>query len=140
MSDVEFLAGFASGTLAEFHHRDHLRMTWLLLRRDGLERGTRSVIDGIKRFAAAKRAPGRYHETLTRVWIHLVATAMDGTEQCFDDLLRGHPELLRQDQALRFYRPETLDGADARESWVEPDLAPLPAPRGAPRRPPAPPT
>jgi len=38
MTDDEFLQAFATATLAneQFHHRDHLRLTWLLLHRPGL--------------------------------------------------------------------------------------------------------
>ncbi len=41
MTDNEFLAAFESGVIppGEFHHQDHLRLTWLVLRRDGIAGG-----------------------------------------------------------------------------------------------------
>jgi len=130
MSDDEFLARFEDGTLpnAAFRHRDHIRMTWLYLRREGFETGARRVRDGIRRFAAAKGATMLYHETLTSAWIHLVAAALeDGDGASFDAFTNAHPELLDKQRPWLHYRAETLAGAAARGGWVEPDRAPLPA-------------
>lgn len=123
MSDDDFLAAFEDARLAALPHRDHLRLAWLYLRRDGAIAGTERVREGIQRFAAAKGAPGRYHETLTVFWIRLVARAAADGAPTFDELLRRHPELLCKDAPLLFYRAETLAGAAARTRWLEPDLA-----------------
>ena len=41
---------FETGALpnSAFHHRDHIRLAWIYLRRDGPETGAREVIDGIR--------------------------------------------------------------------------------------------
>jgi len=131
MTDAAFLASFEDGSLPNeaFRHRDHLRMTWLYLRRDGLEVGTRSIRDGIQRFAGAKGATMLYHETLTRVWIRLVAVVLaeTGPETAFEALVAAHPELLDKRRPWLFYRTETLASTEAKTGWVEPDLSPLPA-------------
>lgn len=128
MSDSEFLAAFESASLAEFHHRDHIRMTWLYLRRDGVVEGARRVRLGIQRFAAARSATALYHETLTRLWIRLVAAALatDGATDCFEEFAHTRSELLDKEYALTFYRRDTLMSPAAKARWVEPDLAPLP--------------
>jgi len=58
-----FLSAFEVGEIpnAGFRHRDHLLMAWLYLRRDGTERGSESIVAGIKRFAAAKGVPEKYN-------------------------------------------------------------------------------
>jgi hypothetical protein len=97
MTDQEFLSAFEDTTLDPFHHRDHLRVTYLYLRQFG-EAGTLERLGpAILRFATAKGAPGKYDEALThawiRAWIRAVARAMDNVRD-FDALLSEHPELL----------------------------------------------
>src|SRR5215470_7482172 len=67
MDDDAFLQAFETGTLpnAAFHHRDHLRLTWLYLRRDGPELGAEHIVDGIRHFATIHGAANRFHVTLT---------------------------------------------------------------------------
>jgi hypothetical protein len=63
MTDQQFLEAFFAGTLPneQFHHRDHLRLTWLTPRQHGRDVGSRMVTDGIRHFAA-----GHGHETRAR--------------------------------------------------------------------------
>src|ERR1700736_1437278 len=74
LDDADFLHAFETGALpsSAFRHRDHLRLAWLYLRRDGAETGAQAVVDGIRHFATAHGAADRFHETLTRFWVHLV--------------------------------------------------------------------
>jgi hypothetical protein len=127
LSDEDFLAAFEAGTLEAFHHRDHVRMTWLYLRahEDGAAEG--KVTDGIRRFAAAKGAAQMFHVTLTRAWLRLVAAARRETPSgTFDDFARAHGDLLDKDRIYRHYRRERILSAEARASWLDPDLEPLP--------------
>jgi len=128
MTDQAFLEGFEAGRLAEFHHRDHIRMAWLYLSRLGPERGAAQIVQGIRRFAELKDARTLYHETLTRFWIRLVAAAMAQAPAApsFDAFLAAHPELADKERPRVFYRRETLMSDSARACWVEPDLAALP--------------
>lgn len=132
MNDDQFLAAFESATLPPggFHHADHLRMAWLYLRRDGRERGVDAAAAGLRRFATAKGVPQLYHETLTRFWVRLMGHIVDVSPadgQTFDACLSRHPWLADKSLPYRHYRRETLDSAEARRAWTEPDLAPMPA-------------
>ena len=128
--DLEFIRAFETGALpnSAFHHRDHLRLAWLYLRRDGAEAGTREVLDGIRHFATAHGAADRFHETLTRFWVRLVQHLLDAFPRVerFDDLLVRYPPALDKTMVYRHYRPESLASPAARSAWVEPDLLPLP--------------
>lgn len=130
LGDDEFIRMFESRVLpnSAFHHRDHLRLAWLYLRRDGAEVGARQVLDGIRRFAVAHGAAHLFHETLTRFWVRLIhhVTATFPEVDQFDDLLSRFPPLTDKTIIYRHYRPETLDSAEARRGWLEPDLLPLP--------------
>jgi hypothetical protein len=128
--DTAFLQAFESGTLPNgaFHHRDHLRLAWLYLRRDGPELGAARVVDGIRQFAAAHGAADRFHETLTRFWIGLVRhvdEAFPGAER-FDDLLARYPPMADKNLIYRHYSAETLAERVGRNGWLQPDLLPLP--------------
>ena len=127
-ADLEYLVAFESGGVApeSFRHRDHVRLTWTCLLMEGLERGGDRMAAAIRRFAGV-HAPGKYHETITRAWIRLVWAALrEGPGTGFEDFLAAHPDLAGKDRLRAFYSPETLASAAARESWCEPDLAPLP--------------
>jgi hypothetical protein len=124
MTDDEFLHAFFALTLphAAFHHRDHLRLAWLVARRHGPEAAAGIVAAGIRRYAAA------YHETMTRFWAALVAhaTELHAHVDDFDRFLDAHPPLLDRHLPLRHWSREALFGAPARASWREPDVLPLP--------------
>lgn len=66
LSDETFLSRFDDGSLAEFHHRGHLRLTWLLVQRNGRDGAHAATASAIRRFAAHKGQRQKYHETLTR--------------------------------------------------------------------------
>jgi hypothetical protein len=130
VDDDEFLAAFEAGAIPNtaFRHHDHLRLAWLYVRRDGREMGGARVRAGLRRFATVHGVPHLYHETLTSFWIRLVAHAVETfpAQQRFEELLGCWAGFDDRRAAYRHWRPETLDAAQARREWVEPDLRPLP--------------
>ncbi|HYM51278.1 MAG TPA: hypothetical protein VET65_12005 [Candidatus Limnocylindrales bacterium] len=132
MTDDEFLHAFATASLRndEFHHRDHLRLTWLMLRRQGVDAGGDAVARGIQRFAAAHGHGPRYHETMTRFWIWIVDHAMRARPELtsFEEFLGAFPMLLDTTLPYRHWTREAMMGPVARAAWVPPDRIPLPAP------------
>ena len=121
--DDALLRGFEAGTLAELHHRDHVRVAWLYLRREPLLRAVESFVSDLKRFAAAKGAPGLYHETLTFGFLFLVHERLGPPDEDFDSFASRNPDLLAwKPSALdRYYHPETLASDRARRRFVLPD-------------------
>ena len=96
-SDDEFLAAFETGVLGddEFHHRDHLRLTWLALQRWGEEQGGAWVAAGIRRFATAKGAAQKFDDGLTRRWVERVWRALQAAplDETFAAFLERNPAL-----------------------------------------------
>ncbi|HEU4782625.1 MAG TPA: hypothetical protein VFS83_04725 [Ktedonobacterales bacterium] len=130
MTDDEFVTAFLSGSLppTQFHHRDHLRLTWALVRLTGVEAAMNRITSGIRYFAAQHGQAEKYHETMTRFWVllvgHMVAARPDITT--FDEFLAAFPMLLDKDLPYRHWRRETMFSPDARARWVEPDILALP--------------
>jgi 2'-5' RNA ligase len=108
-----------------FGHRQHVRLTWLAVRRHGATAALDLVGEGIRRTATKAGAPQKFHVTMTRAWVELVAQHADGAGD-FEEFTARHPELLDRDLLTRHYRPETLADVRARTAWVEPDLSPFP--------------
>ena len=131
MDDKQFLEAFKNGTLSatEFNHKGHLRLSWLMLQRYGFGEGSRVVSKGIKRFATSRGAIKKYHETLTQFWLRLVFHAVETKPDVtnFADFLNSFPFLLNKDLPLPHWRFDTLQSEDSRQSWVTPDLVPLPS-------------
>jgi len=131
MTDDEFLQAFADCRLGnhEFRHRDHLRLAWLQVRRFGPNGGAAAVTLGIRRFAEAHGAPGKYHETMTQFWVRAVAhmTRKRPDIDDFDDFLKAFPMLLDKGLPFRHWNRETMLSPEARAAWVEPDVLSIPA-------------
>ncbi|TME85649.1 MAG: hypothetical protein E6I47_00860 [Chloroflexi bacterium] len=129
-ADDHFLAAFTAGEIAnqDFHHRDHLRLAWVQIRRLGLARALEAVTAAIRQFAAGHGHGDRYHETMTRFWLLVVATGISRHPTlAFDELLAVAPHLLDKNLPYRHWSRERMGSEDARQRWVEPDLRLMPA-------------
>ena len=111
MNDDEFLAAFESGAIAnaDFRHREHLRMAWLYVRRDGPAIGAFRIREGIRRFATVHGVSHLYHETLTVFWTRLMAHAAEAFPELdrFEDVLGGNPGRDCGARAVGRARPST---------------------------------
>ena len=130
-ADDAFVAAFLTGSLPpqQFHHRDHLRLAWVLVRLTGVDEATRRITSGIRYFATLHGQAGKYHETMTQFWVRIVAHAVAARPEIstFDAVLAAFPRLLEKDLPYRHWRRETMASPAAREQWVEPDIQALPA-------------
>jgi hypothetical protein len=125
MNEFDDLMALVMVGAQRFGHREHVRLTWLAVRRHGTEAATVLVSEGIRRTAAYAGAPQKYHATVSRAWVELVAYhADDGPD--FDSVVALHPQLLDKRLLLHFYRSSTLAGPAAKTGWVPPDLRPFP--------------
>jgi hypothetical protein len=128
MSEFDELMGEVMSTAGRFGHREHLRLTWLAVRRCGTSGAVDVISAGIQRTARYAGVPQKYNATVSRAWVELTAYHMGEVPgESFDDLVRRNPGLLDKRLLTRFYSSRTLASADARMGWVEPDLKLFPA-------------
>ncbi len=111
---------------SRFDHRQHVKFAWTAVREAGPEHAEALVSAEIRSFAA-RRAPGKYHQTTTSFWLRLVAHTLDvedGGE--FDQHLARFPILLDKQAAWLHYSGDLLGSEEARQGFVSPDLVPIP--------------
>jgi hypothetical protein len=111
-----------------FGHREHLELAWTYLHCYSVDEATMAISAAIRRVARQHGAEDKYHETLTRTWLHFVAVHVqrwDGAS--FEEFLEGNPALLEPTLIHHFYSPAVLRSEPARASWRPPDLRRLPA-------------
>jgi hypothetical protein len=127
MDKADFLTAFEQGKITRFSHREHVLLGWLYLRRDGWDRGTVHIRQGIKHFALAHGASQKYHETITLFWAQMIHRAIQNAPEIndFDAFIARFPELLDGSSLSQYYSPDLLRSAAARQTWIEPDLKPL---------------
>jgi hypothetical protein len=127
VTDRDFLAAFENGTLPEdrFHHPDHVRAAWLLLREEPPAAALARFSAALKRFAEAKGKTRLYHETITWAYVLLINERVQrsGGRLGWEDFARENPDLLtwRPSVLDRYYTAETLGSELAREVFVLPD-------------------
>ena len=115
-------------TRGGFGHREHLELAWTCLDRYDVATAHAAVTAAVRHVAAHHGMPDRYHETITRSWVHVVALhrALDPADS-FDAFMAAHPVLLTKDLLDRHYSPPVLHSELARAHWAEPDLHAFPA-------------
>ena len=117
-----------TGPGGQFRHRQHVNLAFLAVRRFGMPEATARICGWIQRIAAYERAPQKYHHTVSRAWVEIVAHHAGADPDCadFDTFAARHPALLDKRLLSGHYRSSTLASAAARRDWVEPDLLPFP--------------
>jgi hypothetical protein len=128
--DPELAAILAVITGADgvFRHRQHVNLAFLAVRRYGMPEATGKVCTWIRHIAGYERAPQKYHHTVSRAWVELVAHHVAADPECadFGVFAERNPALLDKRLLSRHYRSSTLAAGAARRGWVEPDLLPFP--------------
>jgi len=130
-ADMEFLAAFEAGAYApaDFNHRAHVRLAYIYLAMNDVERATTLMRAAIVNFLKHHGVtPTRYHETLTQAWILAVFHFMHRTPSALsaEDFVRQTPLLLDSRIMLTHYSAELLYSPRARSHFVQPDLDPIP--------------
>jgi hypothetical protein len=135
--DQTFLQEFEAQRwpLDQWHHRDHLKLAYLYLRRYPFDDAAARIRDAIKAHNAAHQIPDSptsgYHETMTQAWLRLVDLVLReyGPAANADTFLDEHPELSEKKTLRLFYSRQRFMWPEAKTSFVEPDLTPLPRSR-----------
>src|SRR5260370_28102257 len=97
MSDQEFIERFENCTLpAEgFHHREHVKVVWLYLRRYPLIETLTRFSESLKRFATANGKPNLYHDTITCAYALLINERMErnGRTQSWEEFATTNDDI-----------------------------------------------
>lgn len=130
LADAELAAILPAitGPTETFGHRQHINLAFIAVRRYGMPGATAKICTWIRHITEHGGAPQKYHHTVSRAWVEIVAHHVAADPECadFDAFARRHPALLDKRLLSRHYRSATLAAQPARHGWVEPDLLPFP--------------
>jgi hypothetical protein len=117
-----------TGPAGQFRHRQHINLAFLAIQRYGMPEAIGKICSWIRHISAYERAPQKYHHTVSRAWVEIVAQHVAADQECTDfEIFAGrHPTLLDKRLLNRHYRSATLAAEPARRGWVEPGLVPFP--------------
>src|SRR5215468_10985274 len=96
-----------------FHHRDHVRLAWIMLGEMPVPAALARFSEGLRRYAASLGKANLYHETITWAFLLLIHERMARAKA---DLLAWSPSVLSA-----YYRDETLASPLARRTFLLPD-------------------
>ncbi len=107
----------------EFHHRDHLAVAVVYLYAADFDAALDRMRATLLRFSGHHGVSNLYHETLTRFWMSEVEKRLDRS-LCLRESVAAIQAAL-DDKELPFacYRRETINSAEARRAFVEPDFS-----------------
>ena len=101
-----------------------MRLAWIYLRRMPLIDAIARYRAGLRRYAAAHGAPGKYHETITWAYVVLVHERLHdtGRNASWEEFAAANADLLRfKDGAFfDYYGPAVLESTKARRLFVLP--------------------
>ena len=124
LSDSDFLCAVDACELETLSHRDHIRLTWLVLQRKPLVSAIELLRRQFAAFAESKGRPMVFHETITWAFTLLIneriQRGLGGNS--WMEFLTLNPDLARGKAVLHeYYHAATLDSEFARGTFVLPD-------------------
>ncbi len=127
----ELLAWFETGEMPLEHwdHAAHLRVAaWAVTHLDEPLPWMRTRLHRLLAHHGIETTKeSGYHETITAAWLRLVAWQLQ-QDPSIEAMLTAYAD---KRHLLRYWSRDVMMGWEARERWVEPDVAPLPASRSA---------
>jgi hypothetical protein len=111
-----------------FRHREHIHLAYIAVQRYGPAEAADAVAHWIRHIAVYQRRPQKFHATVTRAWVEIVAHHMAAAPAGpdFASFAERHPPLLDKRLLTRHYTSRVLASPTAKTGWVEPDLVPFP--------------
>ncbi len=130
VEDRNFLLAFEACTVApaQFNHEAHVRLAYVYLAEGDVDSAVQKMRDALLSFLEHNNVPrSKFHETLTRAWVLAVRHFMGrSTSTSAADFIAKNPQLLDSKIMLTHYSASVLFSPDARATFVEPDLDPIP--------------
>jgi len=137
MNDKELINQFERCTLPfdQWTHRAHVKVAYLYLSSHSFDEAVDKMRAGVKAYNSANDVPEGpmmgYNETTTVAFLYLIAATIKAYNDYFpaanaDAFCDNHPQLMCKHVLRLFYSPECRMHPEAKTSFIEPDLAPLP--------------
>jgi len=134
-TDREFIEAFEAKRwpLEKWRHRDHLRLAYLYLMAHGFDGALERLRSGIRAHNDAHGVVDSptdgYHDTMTGAWLTLVKLVVDeyGPSADGEAFCDDHPELSQKKVLRLYYSKERFMSAEAKRSFLAPDLSAFPA-------------
>jgi len=111
-----------------FSHEAHLRLAWVQINKDGVDKAIESITGQLKNFVAHVGAQDKYHHTLTIAAVRAVAHFMKKSKSgTFEEFMGEFPELMTQFKELinSHYSMDIFESRKAKEKYVTPDVQPF---------------
>ncbi len=109
-----------------FDHEAHLAIAWRYL--DRYDEAVASVrfVAALRALTAHLGAPDKYHETITRFYLELIAERRhtNGGKD-WNEFRSLNPDLLERGLISRHYSPDRIESDEARVSYLPPDRLPI---------------
>ena len=129
--DRDFLRSFEAGEVspADFKHAAHVRLAYVYMCEHDVDNAAARMKDALHAFLRHNGInESKYHETLTRAWVMAVDHYMQKSapSDSAASFMNANPALLDSKIMLTHYSAEVLFSADARRSFVPPDIQTIP--------------
>ena len=121
--DERLLDAFLRGRIdsRDFHHEDHVRVAFALLRRNDWPDAVPAFRNGLKTIAAKAGKPGAYNETISVAFLSLIAEQLSKAEfSSFLAFANANSALLDKSFLTRWYTKERLNSDTARRIFLLP--------------------
>ena len=128
--DRNFRSAFEAYTVTppQFNHEAHVRLAYVYLAEYDVESAVQRMREALLNFLEHNGIPrSKFHETITRAWVLAVRHFMNRSASTSSaDFIAKNQEVLDSKIMLTHYSASVLFSSDARASFVEPDLDPIP--------------
>jgi hypothetical protein len=126
LSDETLIAAFESTELPadRFTHATHVRVAWYYLRSTSLLDAIARFSHGLRRFAAAKGATAKYHETMTVAYLLIISERLAGARGLsWPEFAGRNADLFQRSPSVlaRHYTDALLMSDRARDGFLLPD-------------------
>ena len=130
LSDDELLNQFQEKALNStfFTHEAHLRLAWILIRKNGLKFAIEKIREQLLAFVIPLGAEEKYNTTLTVASMNMVHHFMQKTEtDNFLNFIQTYPTLKYDFRSLlsKHYSFDIIKDERTRKDYIEPDLMPF---------------
>lgn len=126
LSDRQFIQEFEQLCLdpVYFNHIGHVRIAWLYLEQYQTHLAIEKIASGIKQYATALAAPEKFHMTMTKALVYIIANRrQQSPNRSWQEFIQKNQDLISNAKELvsEYYSKQVIDSELARTQFVPPD-------------------